>query len=48
VRREIAKVKMQTMMNIMVVKRRIRDVVKIREEKAVRMIVGKRIQVKEL
>jgi hypothetical protein len=46
--RKVVKVEMQAVMNDMVVKGRMRDVVKMREEKAAKMIVGKIIQVKEL
>jgi hypothetical protein len=48
VERKIAKMKMQTVMNSMIVKERTRKLVKIREEKVARMKVGKRIQTKEL
>jgi hypothetical protein len=43
VERKVAKVKMQTVMNSMKVKGRMREVLKIREEKVARMIVGKRV-----
>jgi hypothetical protein len=43
VERKVAKMKIQTVINDIVVKERIRDVVKIRKEKAARMIVSKRI-----
>jgi hypothetical protein len=40
--------KMQTVMNSIVVKKRIRNVVKIRKKKVVKMIVGKKVQAKKL